>query len=116
DIYIYLSKIERYPVELNNIKLKPYPPSHLPPQHTVIIKKHNHHECEIKCRHCNGPHVSTDYKCPVINQYRGELIYEVRKRSDKLPDDVQLFIPSEYRNSNERNKVLYNKKTQQQKK
>ncbi|CAF1544419.1 unnamed protein product, partial [Didymodactylos carnosus] len=38
DIYIYLSKIERYPVELNNIKLQPYPPSHLPPQHTAIIK------------------------------------------------------------------------------
>ncbi|CAF1315062.1 unnamed protein product [Didymodactylos carnosus] len=77
--------------------------------------QHNHQECEIKCHHCNGSHVSTEYKCPVINQYRGELIYELRKRSDKLPVDVQLFIPSEYRNSDERNKVIYNKKAQQQK-
>jgi hypothetical protein len=42
ELYVYLCKQERYPKELNDIKLTPHPPSHLPPQHTAILKWINH--------------------------------------------------------------------------
>jgi hypothetical protein len=37
-MYVYLCKIERYPRELNKVKIKPVPPAYLPPQHSVILK------------------------------------------------------------------------------
>jgi hypothetical protein len=58
----------------------------------------DHKECTIKCHHCEGVHLSTDYRCPVIVKYRGELIDELRRRPELLPIDVQLFIPVEFRN------------------
>ncbi|CAF4113469.1 unnamed protein product, partial [Rotaria sp. Silwood1] len=42
ELYVYLCKTERYPKELNGIKIIPHHPSHLPPQHTVIIKWVHH--------------------------------------------------------------------------
>ncbi|CAF2202146.1 unnamed protein product [Rotaria magnacalcarata] len=33
DLYVYLCKSDRYPKEVHNIKIKPIPPIHLPPQH-----------------------------------------------------------------------------------
>ncbi|CAF1650852.1 unnamed protein product [Rotaria sp. Silwood1] len=42
ELYVYLFKTERYPKELNGIKIIPHHPSHLPPQHTVIIKWVHH--------------------------------------------------------------------------
>jgi hypothetical protein len=72
----------------------------------------NHKECKITCHHCKGDHVSTDYKCPFIQEYRRRLIIELRKRPDLLPPDIQLFIPSEYREQGERTKIIVNKSVQ----
>ncbi|CAF2812334.1 unnamed protein product [Rotaria sp. Silwood2] len=38
DLYVYLYKRDRYLNQLNNVKINPIPPTHLPPQHTVIKK------------------------------------------------------------------------------
>ena len=38
ELYIYLCNKDRYPNELLNFKIKPNPPAHLPPQHTIILK------------------------------------------------------------------------------
>ncbi|CAF1314756.1 unnamed protein product [Rotaria sordida] len=37
-IAVYLSQVNRYPKELNNIKITPRPRKHLPHQHTAILK------------------------------------------------------------------------------
>jgi hypothetical protein len=58
----------------------------------------DHKQCIIKCHHCDGDHLSTEYRCPVIAKYRGDLIEELRRRPEILPHDVQLFIPFEFRN------------------
>ncbi|CAF3040876.1 unnamed protein product [Rotaria sp. Silwood2] len=42
----------------------------------------------------NGDHISTDFQCPFVQEYRRRLIKELRKRPDLLPSEVQLFIPS----------------------
>ena len=212
DLYVYLCKHDRYPVQLNDVKITPIPPTHLPPQHTAIIKWVNnsftdddlrdelnmkfesiflvesmhatinernrhikveildkkeynkllnsgkinlggrlfsineylpcprilicnrcnlpghtkkacrnsdvdicrrcgkprtniqeHKECEIKCHHCQENHLATDYKCKIIDKYRNEL----KNHPERMPPDVQLFIPSEYR-SNDLRKTIYN--------
>ena len=36
-IIVYLSQTNRYPKELKNIKLTPFPPKHLPPKHTAEL-------------------------------------------------------------------------------
>jgi hypothetical protein len=72
----------------------------------------NHKECKINCHHCKGDHVSTDYKCPFIQEYRRRLIIELRKHPDLLPPDIQLFIPSQYREQGERTKTIFNKSAQ----
>ncbi|CAF1186559.1 unnamed protein product [Rotaria magnacalcarata] len=69
----------------------------------------NHKECKINCHHCKGDHVSTDYKCPFIQEYRRRLIIELRKHPELLPPDIQLFIPSQYREQGERTKTIFNK-------
>ncbi|CAF2165686.1 unnamed protein product, partial [Rotaria magnacalcarata] len=53
----------------------------------------DHSQCLIKCHHCEGDHIASDYRCPVITKFRGELIDELRKRPDLLPQNIQLFIP-----------------------
>ncbi|CAF4950596.1 unnamed protein product [Rotaria sp. Silwood1] len=217
ELYVYLFKTERYPKELNGIKIIPHHPSHLPPQHTVIIKwvhhsisnddikevlnskyesifsigemigsindktrhvkiellskneynsllnggkislfghlfdvdeflpapkvficgrcnqpghtkktccnssydlcrrcggdrtnSEQHKDCQIKCHHCGGEHVSTDYKCKLIDNYRRQLIDELKKHPERLPPDTHLFIPSEYRSQNDKSKSIYN--------
>jgi hypothetical protein len=220
ELYVYLCKNERYPCELNKVKIKPIPPAYLPPQHSVILKWINnsitdqeikeeldinyksihsistmngtlndrtrhvkielndkkeyetllnrrkinllgqsfdvdeflpapkilicgrcnqpghvkktcsnstydicrrcggnrsnideHKECPIKCHHCGAEHLSTDYKCPLINEYRSQLILELKKHPEKLPQHVQLFIPSQYRDKNDKSKIIQNKTT-----
>ncbi|CAF3979576.1 unnamed protein product [Rotaria magnacalcarata] len=51
--------------------------------------KEDHSLCEIKCHHCDGPHTSTDYSCSFIQQYRRELVLELRNRSDLLPAEFK---------------------------
>jgi hypothetical protein len=217
ELYVYLCKGERYPSELNKIKIKPKLPAYLPPQHSIILKWINnsitdqdikdeldvyynsihaistmngtltgktrhvkielidkkeydvllnsrkinilgqlfevdeflpapkilicgrcnqpghvnrrctnstydicrrcggnrsnideHRECPIKCHHCGEKHLSTDFKCPIIDEYRSRLILELRKHPEKLPQHVQLFIPSQYRDKNDQSKVIQN--------
>ncbi|CAF2957415.1 unnamed protein product [Rotaria sp. Silwood2] len=182
DLYVYLCKKDRYPNQLNNVKINPIPPNHLPPQHTVIIKWVNnsfidddirdelrmkfergqlysvdeylpsprilicnrcnlpghtkkscrnldvdicrrcgkprtnmkeHMNCEIKCHHCHEKHLANDYKCKVIDKYRRELIEDLKKHPERMPPEVQLFIPTEYR-SDDRRKMIYNEKAYHQ--
>ncbi|CAF1306181.1 unnamed protein product [Rotaria sordida] len=222
DLYVYLCKKDRYPNEVNHVKINPIPPTRLPPQHTVIIKWVNnlftdddisdelnmkfesifsiesmyglineknrhikveildkkehikilnsgkinlgghlysvdeflpsprilicnrcnlpghtkkscrnsevdicrrcgnprtnikeHINCEIKCHHCQEKHVANDYKCKVIEKYRRELIEELKKHPERMPPEVQLFIPTEYR-SDDRKKMIYNEKIHHQ--
>ncbi|CAF3275414.1 unnamed protein product [Rotaria sp. Silwood2] len=58
----------------------------------------DHHNCTIKCHHCEGQHLSTDYRCPVIAKFRGDLIEELKRRPELLPSNTQLFIPVDFRN------------------
>ncbi|CAF2855046.1 unnamed protein product [Rotaria sp. Silwood2] len=58
----------------------------------------DHIQCLIKCHHCEGEHIATDYRCPVIVKFRGELIDELKRRPELLPQNIQLFIPVEFRN------------------
>ena len=67
-----------------------------------------HKECPIKCHNCGGNHVGTDYKCAVIVKYRKQLIDELRRHPERLPPDTHLFIPSEYRNPNDKTRSIYN--------
>jgi hypothetical protein len=217
ELYVYLCKCERYPSELNEVKIKPKPPAYLPPQHSIILKwittsitdqdvkdelvthynsihaistmngtltgrtRHmkvelfdkkeydallnnrkinilgqlfdvdeflpapkilicgrcnqpghakktcsnsthdlcrrcggnrsnidEHRDCPIKCHHCGEKHLSTDFKCPTINEYRSQLIFELKKHPEKLPQQVQLFIPSQYRDKNDQSKSIQN--------
>lgn len=61
--------------------------------------KGDHLQCQIKCHHCNGDHIATDYQCTVITNYRKELINELRRRPELLPKNTLLFVPSELRNN-----------------
>ncbi|CAF4994406.1 unnamed protein product [Rotaria sp. Silwood1] len=38
DLYVFLCNPQRYPKEINNFKITPHPPKHLPPQRSVILK------------------------------------------------------------------------------
>ncbi|CAM4855057.1 unnamed protein product [Rotaria socialis] len=58
----------------------------------------DHLQCVIKCHHCNEDHLATDYRCPIIIKYRRDLIDVLRKKPELLPQNVQLFIPVEFRN------------------
>ncbi|CAF2015118.1 unnamed protein product [Rotaria magnacalcarata] len=223
DLYVYLCKEERYPKEINNIKITPHTPKHLPTQRSTILKwinntisfnelknelsekyksiysieeilgtanernrhvrvdfsdqkeyndilnsgkitiygqlydvdeylpapkllictkcnqpghtkklcsyslfeicrrcgkdrknEEDHKTCQIKCHNCQGDHTSTDYKCPTIQEYRRNLVIELRKRPDILPVNAQIFIPSECRQNGEKNKIIENKLAHQQ--
>ena len=50
----------------------------------------------IKCHHCEGDHLATDCRCPIIFKFRGDLIDELRRRPDLLLQHVQLFISVEF--------------------
>ncbi|CAF0938748.1 unnamed protein product, partial [Didymodactylos carnosus] len=91
EIYVYLCKKDIWPKEVDGIK---------------ILDIFAHKDCTIKCHHCQGNHISTDYKCPVITEFRGRLIEELKRNPERLPPDVQLFIPSSYRNKNDRSNII----------
>ena len=68
-----------------------------------------HNECDIICHHCKGDHGSTSYKCPIVAEFRKELMTRIQSRPSMLPHNVQLFIPSEYRAQGERGRrTLFN--------
>lgn len=65
-----------------------------------------HKECEIKCHHCQENHLTNDYKCTIIDNCERELIEELKKHPERLPSEVQLFIPSEYRTEENKERHL----------
>ncbi|CAF1382263.1 unnamed protein product [Rotaria sordida] len=56
-----------------------------------------HNECGIRCHNCKEEHLSTDYKCVAVQCYRRDLIQHIQQHPESLPNDIQLFIPSQYR-------------------
>ncbi|CAF2754887.1 unnamed protein product [Rotaria sp. Silwood2] len=68
----------------------------------------NHFECAIQCHYCSGEHLSTDYKCPALADYRCELVKELKRHPECLPEHVQLFIPAQCRDRNDRSHVITN--------
>ncbi|CAF0891680.1 unnamed protein product [Didymodactylos carnosus] len=48
--------------------------------------------------------------CAVIKEYRSKVISEIQHHPERLPPNVQLFIPSQHRDPRERSKVIYNNK------
>ncbi|CAF1326070.1 unnamed protein product, partial [Didymodactylos carnosus] len=44
-------------------------------------------------------HLSTNYVCPILTQYRKDLVAELKRRPDLIPKDVQLFIPVNDKNN-----------------
>ncbi|CAF3790487.1 unnamed protein product [Rotaria magnacalcarata] len=76
--------------------------------------KEDHNLCEIRCHHCDGPHTSTDYSCLFIQEYRRELVLELRNHPDLLLAEAKLFIPTECRESGKGTKILGNKSAQYQ--
>ncbi|CAF4356351.1 unnamed protein product, partial [Rotaria magnacalcarata] len=75
----------------------------------------DHVECSIKCHHCSGEHLSTDYKCPILADYRFELVKELKRHPERLPEHVQLFIPAQCRDRNDRSHVITNYQKNEQK-
>ncbi|CAM4829840.1 unnamed protein product [Rotaria magnacalcarata] len=75
----------------------------------------DHVECSIKCHHCSGEHLSTDYKCPILADYRFELVKELKRHPERLPGHAQLFIPAQCRDRNDRSHVITNYQKNEQK-
>ncbi|CAF2662762.1 unnamed protein product [Rotaria sp. Silwood2] len=70
-----------------------------------------HKECTIKCHRCQQNHLSTDYKCQFLVDYRRSLLYQLKEHPNLLPPNIQLFVPSECRNKNGQNRrMLFNPK------
>ena len=68
-----------------------------------------HKECIIQCHHCNGNHDATSFTCPLISDFRRELITKLKNKPSLLPRNVQLFIPNEYRSRGEKSgRILVN--------
>ncbi|CAF1627383.1 unnamed protein product [Rotaria sp. Silwood1] len=65
-----------------------------------------HNECEIRCHNCKEEHLSTDYKCVAVQCYRRDLIQHIQQHPESLPNDIQLFIPTQYRRQG--NKTISN--------
>ncbi|CAF3418314.1 unnamed protein product [Rotaria socialis] len=77
--------------------------------------KGSHKECKILCHHCGDNHQATDYKWSVLNKFRRDLIDELRKNPNKLPPDMQMFIPLDCRTQRSE-KNLSNQNTNKSKK
>jgi hypothetical protein len=60
-------------------------------------KEGEHQECKITCHNCQGDHVATDFRCHTVHLYRKELIQYLRQHPEALPNDTQIFIPSNLR-------------------
>ncbi|CAF1024037.1 unnamed protein product [Didymodactylos carnosus] len=73
-----------------------------------------HKECAICYHNCGRQHVSPDFRCPLIADYRNELIEVLRRHPETLPAAVQLFIPTAYREEASRSKSIYNKEARLQ--
>ncbi|CAF3825630.1 unnamed protein product [Rotaria sp. Silwood1] len=68
-----------------------------------------HKECIICCHRCNQNHLSTDYKCPFLVDYRRSLLYKLKDQPNLLPPNMHIFIPSECRERGvKNNKILCN--------
>lgn len=65
-----------------------------------------HKDCMIKCHHCNGDHVATDYKCSRIIKFRQDLLSSLKNNRDKLPPNIKLFIPVDCRTNGDKNRFL----------
>ncbi|CAF3825274.1 unnamed protein product [Rotaria sp. Silwood1] len=73
-----------------------------------------HNECEIRCHNCKEEHLSTDYKCVAVQCYRRDLIQHIQQHPESLPNDIQLFIPSQYRRQGDKtisNRNVYTRQT-----
>ncbi|CAF1102019.1 unnamed protein product [Didymodactylos carnosus] len=66
-----------------------------------------HKSCIVKCHHCGGEHEATSYKCPLISDFRRELIKQLKNHPERLPPQVQLFIPSDYRNKKDGARTIF---------
>ena len=82
-------------------------------------KEGEHQKCKIICHNCHGDHVATDFRCPTVHSYRKELVQYLRQHPEALPNDIQIFIPSNLRQEGEKilgkckmdkNKALYHYK------
>ncbi|CAF1526537.1 unnamed protein product [Adineta ricciae] len=68
-----------------------------------------HNKCTIKCHRCQENHMSTDYNCRVMMEFRLALIRKLRERPNLLPPNVRIFIPVDCREQgNLNNKILMN--------
>ncbi|CAF1014060.1 unnamed protein product [Rotaria sordida] len=72
-------------------------------------KNGDHKNCAISCHNCKGEHVSTDFRCQTVQNYRRDLIHYLKQHPERLPMDTQFFIPSQYRSYGE--SVLYNRRS-----
>ncbi|CAF4385987.1 unnamed protein product, partial [Didymodactylos carnosus] len=66
-----------------------------------------HKSCIVKCHHCGGEHEATSYKCPLISDLRRELIRQLKNHPERLPPQVQLFMPSDYRNKKDGARTIF---------
>ncbi|CAF4720966.1 unnamed protein product, partial [Rotaria sp. Silwood2] len=71
-----------------------------------------HNECEIRCHNCKEEHLSTDYKCVAVQCYRRDLIQHIQEHPESLPNDIQLFIPFQYRRQGDKT-IKFNRVTNQ---
>ncbi|CAF2522055.1 unnamed protein product [Rotaria sp. Silwood2] len=71
-------------------------------------KNGDHKNCVISCHNCKGEHVSTDFRCQTVQNYRRDLIHYLKHHPERLPTDTQFFIPSQYRSYGE--SALYNRR------
>ncbi|CAF1025327.1 unnamed protein product [Rotaria sordida] len=69
----------------------------------------DHKQCMILCHHCGGEHQANNYKCPILLEFRRNLIEKLRENPDKLPPQIQMFIPLDCR-LRKTEKVLFNEK------
>jgi hypothetical protein len=68
----------------------------------------NHQNCIVCCQRCEQDHLSNDYRCPLLRNYRRSLRFQLEQRSHLLPTDFQIFIPLEHRERAGNNSILIN--------
>ncbi|CAF0974173.1 unnamed protein product [Didymodactylos carnosus] len=76
----------------------------------VILKQQNEYKKILYdgriCHHCGGNHISTDYKCPTIVNFRKNLLDKLKNNADKLPVHVRMFIAIDCRKPNDHDLIL----------
>ena len=74
--------------------------------------KGDHKECTIKCHRCQQSHLSTDYRCQYIIDFRRALLQRLKESPNLLPPNIRIFIPTDCRDrGTRRTKVLTNPTT-----